>query len=64
MDMTYAMVLVFGGETRRIYRETKLAYIVSDPNHPNNYPFYSKYQDLSCFILSINDEPENCTDFF
>jgi hypothetical protein len=26
MDMTYATVPVFGGETREIYRETKLAY--------------------------------------
>jgi hypothetical protein len=61
MDMTYATIPVFGGETRRLYRETKLAYIVSDPNHPNNYLVYSKDQDLGCFILSVNNEPEVCT---
>jgi hypothetical protein len=58
MDMTYATILVFGGETMRLYRETKLSYTVSDPNHPNNYPVYSKEQDLGCFILSVNDEQE------
>jgi hypothetical protein len=56
MDMTYATIPVFGGETRRLYRETKLAYTVSDPNHPNNYLVYSKDQDLGCFILSVNSE--------
>jgi hypothetical protein len=61
MDMTYATIPVFGGETRRLYRETKLAYTVSDPNHPNNYHVYSKEKDLGCFILSVNDEPGLCT---
>jgi hypothetical protein len=62
MDMIYATILVFCGETRIIYRETKLSYIVSDPNHPNNYLVYSKEQDLGCFIVSVNDEPKNCTE--
>jgi hypothetical protein len=56
MDMTYAIIPVFSGETKRLYRETKLAYTVSDPNRPNNYFVYSKDQDSSCFILSVNDE--------
>jgi ribosomal protein L31 len=30
MDMTYATVLVFGGELRRLYRETKFSYVVND----------------------------------
>jgi hypothetical protein len=57
MDMTYATIPVFGGETRRLYRGTKLVYTISDHNHPNNYHVYSKDQDLGCFILSVNDEP-------
>jgi hypothetical protein len=60
MDMTYATIPVFGGETRILYRETKLAYMVSDPNHPNNYPFIQKDQDLGCFILSVNNDTQNC----
>jgi hypothetical protein len=61
LDMTYATIPVFGGETKRLYREIKLAYTVSDPKNPNNYPMYSKEQDLGCFILSINNELEYCT---
>jgi hypothetical protein len=30
MDLTYATILVFGGEQRILYREAQLAYIVSD----------------------------------
>jgi hypothetical protein len=58
MDMTYATIPIFGGETMRLYRETKLAYKVNDPNNPNNYHVYSKDQDPGCFILSVNNEPE------
>jgi ribonuclease HI len=56
IDMTYATIPVFGGEPRRLYKETKLAYIVSDPNHPNNNLVYSKDRDLGCFILPVNNE--------
>ena len=62
MDMTNATIPFFGGETKRLYRETKLAYIVSDPNHPNNCLVYSKDQYLGYFILSVNDEPRLCTE--
>jgi hypothetical protein len=61
MDMNYAIIMVFGGDTRRFYRETELAYTINDLNHPNNCLVYSKYQDLGCFIFSINDEPGLCT---
>jgi hypothetical protein len=30
MNMSYAIVPIFGGKFRRLYRETKLAYIVSN----------------------------------
>jgi hypothetical protein len=30
MDLSYATILVFGGEHRRLYREAQLAYIISD----------------------------------
>jgi hypothetical protein len=41
MDMTYTTIPIFGGENRRLYRETELAYTISDPKNPNNYPVYS-----------------------
>jgi hypothetical protein len=41
MDMTYAIVPIFGGENRRLYRETKFYYTISDLKNPNNFPIYS-----------------------
>jgi len=63
MDTRYANIQVFGGETKRLYRETKLAYTVSDPKNPNNYPVYSKDQYLGCFNLFVNNELEDCIEF-
>jgi hypothetical protein len=40
LDMTYAMIHIFGVQFTRLYRETRLAYTVSDPQNPNNYPVY------------------------
>jgi hypothetical protein len=40
LDMTYATILIFSGQFTRLYRETRLAYTVSDPQNPNNYPVY------------------------
>jgi hypothetical protein len=40
LDMTYAMIPVFGRQFTRLYRETRLAYMVSYPHNPNNYPVY------------------------
>jgi hypothetical protein len=37
LDMTYATILIFGGQFTRLYRETRLEYTVSDPQNPNNY---------------------------
>jgi hypothetical protein len=31
LDMTYATIPIFGGQFTRLYRETRLAYTVSDP---------------------------------
>ena len=37
-DLSYAIVPVFRGERRRLYREAQLAYIISDENNPSNHP--------------------------
>jgi len=62
LDMTYAMIPIFSGYFTRLYRETRLAYIVSDPQNPNNYLVYVVDQDLGNFILSIDDDFEVCTE--
>jgi ribonuclease HI len=46
MDMTYATVPVFGGENKRLYRETKFSYVVSDQNNYVNHPIYVVDEDL------------------
>jgi hypothetical protein len=51
MDMTYATVPIFGGENKRLYRETKFSYVVSDQNNPRNHPIYVVDEDLGCCIL-------------
>jgi hypothetical protein len=33
---------------------------VSDPQNPNNYPVYVVDQDLGNYILSIDDDFEEC----
>jgi hypothetical protein len=60
LDMTYATIPIFGGQFTRLYRETRLAYTVSDPLNPNNYPVYVADQDLGNCILSIDDDLDEC----
>jgi hypothetical protein len=62
LDMTYATIPIFGGQFTRLYRETRLAYTVSDPQNPNNYPVYVIDQDLGNCILSIDDSLDECTE--
>jgi hypothetical protein len=58
MDLTYATIPVFGGEQRRLYRESQLAYIVSDEADPTNHPIFSLYTDLGSSLLQLTDAPE------
>lgn len=61
MDMSYATVPIFWGEFRRLYRETKLAYIVSDHQNPTNHPIYAKERELGSSILHLTDESDSST---
>jgi hypothetical protein len=58
MDLSYATILVFGGEHRRLYREAQLAYIISDEANPTNHPVFSFDTDLGSSILQLTDAPE------
>jgi hypothetical protein len=58
MDLTYATIPVFGGEHRRLYRETQLAYIVSDEANPSNHPIFALDTDLGSSLLQIIETPE------
>ena len=59
MDLSYATIPVFGGEFRRLYRETHLAYIVSDHQNPVNHPIYEVEQDLGTSILHLLADQES-----
>ena len=58
LDITYATIPIFRGQFTRLYRETRLAFTVSDPNNPNNHPVYISDQDLGNYILSLDDDFE------
>lgn len=47
MDLTYATIPIFG-EQRRLYRDTRMAYMVSSPQ---NFPIYSFDTELGSAIL-------------
>jgi hypothetical protein len=61
MDASYATIHVFA-EQRRLYRENRLAYIVSSPECPQKHPIYSIDIDLGSAILcneSSNEQSNN-----
>jgi hypothetical protein len=62
LDMTYATIPIFGGQFTWLYKETQLAYTISDPQNPNNYPVYVADQDLGNCILSFDNSENNCTE--
>jgi hypothetical protein len=61
LDMSYATIPIFGGQFTQLYKETRLAYTVSDPQNPNNFPIYVTDQDLGNCILSLDDGFDGCS---
>ena len=57
-DLSYATVPVFGGESRRLYREAQLTYIISDEKNPTNHPIYVVDTDFGACILQIEESQE------
>jgi hypothetical protein len=57
MDLSYCTIPVFGGEHRRIYTETQLAYIISDESNPINHPILLVDTNLGTTILQLSDIP-------
>jgi hypothetical protein len=58
MDLSYVVILVFGGEQRRLYRESYITYFISDEAKPANHPIFSFDTDLGSSILQLTDTPE------
>ena len=59
MDMSYATIPLFGGH-KILYREKRLAYVVSIQQKPNNHPIYVVDTDLgsSIFFNVSHVDPE------
>jgi hypothetical protein len=49
---------VRGGEHRKLYREAKLDYIISDEIDPTNHSIFSLDTDLGSSLLQLTDTPE------
>jgi ribonuclease HI len=59
MDLSYATVLVFRGELKKIYRENHLGYIISDGKNYVNHPISSLDTGFGSCILQIDDSQPN-----
>jgi hypothetical protein len=57
MDLSYATILVFWGEHRRIYRESQLSYIIIDEENPTNHHIFSVDTNLGTNMLQLIDAP-------
>lgn len=53
MDLNYATIHVFG-EQRRLYRKTRMAYMVSSKDKPQNFPIYALDTELG-YVILFND---------
>ena len=56
MDLTYAIIPMFGGENRRLYRELQFAYIVTDDKNPTNHHLYVVDKYLGTCMLHFSDD--------
>jgi hypothetical protein len=52
---SYAIIPVFGGDLKILYRENQLAYIISDAKNFANHPIYVVDTDFGSCILQIDD---------
>ena len=56
IDLTYATIPLFGGEERRLYRESRFVKMVTKANGSTNSPVYGKGGAFSCLILEEDED--------
>lgn len=56
LDFTYAIIPIFGGQERRLYRESRFVNTIKKQGISINCLVYSQGKDFSCFMLEVNDE--------
>ena len=64
LDLTYATIPVFGGQERRLYRETRFVKMVNKADNSVNSPVYSKEGDFSCLMLEEDQDYAHEPSFF
>ena len=57
MDLSYATIPIFGA-LRRLYRENRLAYMISNRENLENHPIYSVDIDMGSSMLFNEDGPQ------
>lgn len=60
LDMSHVTMPILGEQTKRLYRVTKDANILSDSSRPQNHPVYEESDDMGCGILVVEDEEGVC----
>ena len=55
LDMSYTTIPVFN-QTRILYQESHMKYMVSNQEMPNNIPMYSIHSNLNSFILHTDED--------
>jgi hypothetical protein len=55
MDLSYSTIPSFGGGNKRLYRESQLAYIISDEKNIASHPIHSVDTGMGSCILQIDD---------
>lgn len=61
MDMTYVTVPISDGEKKRLYRENKLKYVLSNTKKSKNVLVYVVEDTMDCFQLAVSADFEEET---
>jgi len=59
IDMSYITVSFFGGQSRRLYREPLMQYMINSEYKPMNNPVYDVHFDLDSFVLFNSGYPND-----
>lgn len=55
LDPTYATIITFGGEQRRLYRESRFVKTVTPAKGSENSPMHGKESNISCMFLEEDE---------
>lgn len=58
-NMSYITVSVFRGQSRRLYREPLMQYMINSKDKPMNHPMYVVHSDLDSFVLFNSSCPND-----